>query len=187
MRMTTFAVCAAVAMAADVGGAEAADKSPSAFDHTFQSIDGAKLDLAQFRGKALLVVNTASFCGYTRQYEALQKLWQRYEAQGLVVIGVPSNDFGAQEPGAESEIKTFCEGNFGITFPLTAKYEVKGANAHPFYRWAAASVGSSATPQWNFHKVLAGRDGQGIAAFSSSVEPLSGIVIDAVEKALAQK
>ena len=187
MRIASLAVCAAVAMAADVGGAGAADKSPSAFDHTFQSIDGGKIDLSQYRGKALLVVNTASFCGFTRQYEALQKLWERYEAKGLVVIGVPSNDVGAQEPNAEGEIKKFCEGTFGITFPLTAKYDVKGANAHAFYKWAASSAGASAVPQWNFHKVLIGRDGQGIAAFPSRVEPLSGIMIDAIEKALSVK
>ena len=180
-------LAAAAAMAADVGGAGAADKSPSAFDHEFHSIDGGKLDLAQYRGKALLVVNTASFCGFTRQYEALQRLWERYEASGLVVIGVPSNDFGAQEPNAEGEIKTFCEGNFGITFPMTAKYVVKGADAHAFYTWAASSIGTSAVPQWNFHKVLVGRDGKGFAAFPSRVEPLSGIMIDAVEKALARK
>jgi glutathione peroxidase len=177
----------AVFMAADVGGAGAADKPVSAFEHAFKSIDGGEMALSQYKGKALLVVNTASFCGFTRQYEALQKLWERYQAKGLVVIGVPSNDFGAQEPNSEAQIKTFCEGNFGITFPMTAKVEVKGRGAHPFYAWAASTMGQAAVPQWNFHKLLIGRDGRGIATFTSRVEPLSGLVIEAVEKALAAK
>ena len=177
----------AVLMAADTGGASAADKTTSAFDYSFKSIDGKDMDLAQWRGKALLIVNTASFCGYTRQYEALQKLADRFEAKGLVVIGVPSNDFGSQEPESEANIKKFCDANFGITFPMTAKYEVKGANAHPFYKWAAQTIGSGAVPQWNFHKVLIGRDGKGAAVFPTRVEPLSGLVIDGIEKALAAK
>lgn len=181
------AVAAACLMAADVGGAGAADKAATAFDITFDAIDGGKLELAQFRGKALLVVNTASFCGFTRQYDGLQKLWERYEAKGLVVIGVPSNDFGGQEPNAEAEIKKFCEGAFGVTFPLTAKYEVKGAGAHPFYRWAVGALGSAATPQWNFHKVLVGRDGRAVASYPSSTEPLSSTLTKAVEQALAHK
>lgn len=185
MRSVSIAVLTGLMMAADFGGARAADTALTAFDHTFKSIDGGAMDLAQYRGKALLIVNTASFCGFTRQYEALQKLWDRYEAKGLVVVGVPSNDFGSQEPNSEEQIKTFCEGNFGITFPLTAKYEVKGAGAHPFYKWAAQTIGSGAVPQWNFHKVLIGRDGKGIATFPSKVEPLSGIMLEAVEKALA--
>ena len=118
MHIRALTLATALLMAADIGGA-AAQRKPTAFDHTFESIDGTKLDLGQWRGKALLVVNTASFCGYTHQYEGLQKLWEKYEAKGLVVIGVPSNDFGAQEPKAEAEIKNFCEGAFGVTFPLT--------------------------------------------------------------------
>ena len=105
-----------------------------AFDHEFEAIEGGKLPLAQWRGKALLVVNTASFCGFTPQYEGLQALWERYQARGLVVIGVPSNDFGEQEPKAEAEIQAYCKGAFNVSFPLTTKQVVKGAQAHPFYR-----------------------------------------------------
>ena len=181
-----IAFAAAVLAAADIGGAGAAGK-PSAFDLGFQSIDGGRLDLSQWRGKVLLVVNTASFCGYTHQYEGLQKLWERYEAKGLVVIGVPSNDFGGQEPNAEAEIKKLCQGAFGVTFPLTAKVEVTGAAAHPFFTWAVGALGAGASPHWNFHKVLVGRDGQAIAAYPSSTAPLSAAMVQAVEKALAAK
>lgn len=183
MRSRAIFVAAAL-LAAETGGA-GAQPQPTAFDHAFDAIDGKKLDLAQFRGKALLVVNTASFCGFTRQYEGLQKLWDRYRDKGLVVVGVPSNDFGAQEPNAEGEIKNFCETNFGVTFPLTAKVEVKGSTAHPFYKWAADALGSGAAPQWNFHKLLIGRDGRALSAHPSRIEPLSGIMLDAIEKALA--
>lgn len=185
MRKSLLLLAAACMITADVGGAEPAGK-PSAFDHTFQSIDGATMDLAQWRGKALLVVNTASFCGFTRQYEGLQKLWERYEGKGLVVIGVPSNDFGGQEPNAEAEIKKFCQGAFGVTFPLTAKYEVKGAGAHPFYKWAASAIGTSAQPRWNFHKVLIARDGRAVAAYPSNTEPLSPTLIKAIETELGR-
>ena len=113
----------------------------SAFEHEFDAIEGGKLPLAQWRGKVLLVVNTASFCGFTPQYEGLQKLWERYEAKGLVVIGVPSNDFGEQEPKAESEILGFCKGAFNVTFPLTTKQAVKGPQAHPFYLLGARDAG----------------------------------------------
>ena len=181
-----IAAAAAVLIAADLGGASA-QGSPTAFDHTFEAIDGGKLDLAQYRGKVLLVVNTASFCGFTPQYEGLQKLWERYEAKGLVVIGVPSNDFGAQEPKAEAEIKEFCQGAFGITFPLSAKYVVAGAGAHPFYRWAAGALGPGAAPRWNFHKILTARDGKAIAAYGSSVTPSSRQLVDAIERELAVK
>lgn len=185
MRKAALFAASACLMAADLGSAGAADK-PSAFDHAFQSIDGTNMDLAQWRGRALLVVNTASFCGFTRQYEGLQKLWERYETKGLVVIGVPSNDFGGQEPKAEAEIKNFCEGAFGVTFPLTAKYEVKGGQAHPFYKWAVGAIGSSAQPRWNFHKILIGRDGHAIAAYPSSTEPLSPTLVKAIEAELAK-
>ena len=157
------------------------------YDFEFTSIDGDKLPLAQYRGRPVLVVNTASFCGYTPQYDGLQKLWQTYEAKGLVVIGVPSNDFGEQEPKAEAEIKSFCEGAFGITFPLTAKYQVKGDQAHPFYRWAASKLGASAVPRWNFHKLLIGRDGQPAAAFATAVEPQSRQLVGEIERVLAKE
>jgi glutathione peroxidase len=158
----------------------------SAFDHAFDAIEGGKLPLAQWRGKALLVVNTASFCGFTPQYEGLQALWERYQARGLVVIDVPSNDFGEQEPRAESEILGFCKGAFGVTFPLTTKVAVSGTQAHPFYRWAHEALGASNAPRWNFHKYLVGRDGKLIAGYGSRVEPLSAEMTKAIEAALAQ-
>lgn len=156
----------------------------SAFDLEFEAIEGGKLPLAQWRGKALLVVNTASFCGFTPQYEGLQTLWQRYEKRGLVVVGVPSNDFGAQEPKSEAEIAGFCKGAFGVTFPLTTKEVVSGPKAHPFYRWAREALGAASAPGWNFHKYLVGRDGKLIAGYGTRVEPLSPTLIRAIEAAL---
>jgi glutathione peroxidase len=180
----TATATTAIVLAANAGGADAQQRS--AFDHIFQSIDGGTLELSQWRGKVLLVVNTASFCGFTRQYEGLQKLWEQYEAKGLVVVGVPSNDFGAQEPKAEAEIKNFCQGAFGVTFPLTAKYEVKGPNAHAFYSWAAGALGPTAQPKWNFHKLLIARDGTAVGAYPSSTEPLSATLVQAIERELAR-
>ena len=184
--IASLTALAVVALATDESTATGPTSQPSAFDHEFQSIDGARMSLADWRGKVLLIVNTASFCGFTPQYEGLQKLWERYEAKGLVVIGVPSNDFGAQEPEAEARIKEFCTGAFGVTFPLTAKYEVKGAGAHPFYRWAVGALGSGAAPRWNFHKILVGRDGKAISAYPSNVTPQSAQLITAIETALGK-
>ncbi|MEQ1611151.1 MAG: glutathione peroxidase [Hyphomicrobiaceae bacterium] len=158
--------------------------SASAF--SFEAIEGGAMPLSQFAGKVLLVVNTASFCGYTKQYEGLQKLFERYEAKGLVVIGVPSNDFGEQEPKAEKEIASFCQGAFGVTFPLTAKQVVKGKAAHPFYAWARTALGDAAAPRWNFHKYLVGADGRMVASFSTQTEPLDPRLTKAVEAELAK-
>jgi glutathione peroxidase len=156
----------------------------SAFDHSFMAIDGAPMPLAAFKGKVLLVVNTASFCGFTNQYDGLQKLHETYGPRGLVVIGVPSNDFGAQEPKANAEIAEFCQGAFNVTFALTEKQPVKGKAAHPFYAWAAATLGDGATPRWNFHKYLVGRDGRLLAGFSAQVAPDAAKLVTAVETAL---
>ncbi len=158
----------------------------SAYDFDFTGIDGKPMPLSAWRGKALLIVNTASFCGYTKQYAGLQDLWTRYETAGLVVIGVPSNDFGEQEPKSEGEIKTFCEGSFGVTFPLTSKQDVVGSNAHPFYKWAAEAMGPAGVPNWNFHKYLIGRDGRFLRSFSTKLSPTSPEIIDRIEKALAE-
>ena len=158
----------------------------TAWDHTFQSIDGKPMPLAQFRGKVLLVVNTASFCGFTPQYTALQKLYDTYEAKGLVVIGVPSNDFGGQEPKSDAEVKQFCQGAFGITFPLTSKYQVTGKDRHPFYKWASDSLGSMNAPWWNFHKYLVGRDGKLVMSFGTRTEPQADTVVKAIEAELAK-
>lgn len=159
--------------------------SQTAFDFSFVSIDGEPVPLSQYRGRALLVVNTASLCGFTRQYAGLQELWQRYRDRGLVVIGVPSDDFGGQEPGSDAEIKGFCETNFGIDFPLTSKVHVTGERAHPFYRWAAQELGVVAKPRWNFHKYLVAPDGRLVDWFSTVTPPTADRVVRAVEKAIA--
>jgi glutathione peroxidase len=159
-------------------------KTKSAHDFMFKTIEGENLPLSKFSGKAILVVNTASFCGFTSQYTALQDLWQRYRGKGLVVLGVPSDDFGSQEPGTETEIKTFCEVNFNINFPLTEKTQVKGPVAHPFYKWAAAELGLVAKPRWNFHKYLVTPDGRLVNWFSTPTSPVSARVIKEVEAAL---
>lgn len=185
--VTALGALLVAALALDEAGASGPAAPQTAFDHEFNSIDGGKLRLGDWRGKVLLVVNTASFCGFTPQYDGLQKLWQTYEGKGLVVIGVPSNDFGGQEPEGEAKIKAFCTGAFGVTFPLTAKYEVKGAGAHAFYRWAVAALGAQSAPRWNFHKILVGRDGKAIAAYPSNVAPQSPQLIQAIEAALARK
>jgi glutathione peroxidase len=162
----------------------AAADSKTVFDFEFPSIDGGTLRLSQWRGKALMVVNTASFCGYTRQYTGLQALWKEYEAKGLVIVGVPSNDFDGQEPESDAAIKKFCEGAFGVTFPMTSKQVVTGAGAHPLYKWASTRIGSNGEPGWNFHKYLFGRDGRFIQAFPSQMTPGSAEVIGWIEKTL---
>ena len=177
--LCTAAAAGATAQSATTGGAR------SAFDFAFTSIDDTPMPLEAYRGKALLVVNVASFCGFTRQYGGLQALWSKYEERGLVVIGVPSNDFH-QEPKGEAEIKQFCQGAFNVTFPLTAKYPVRGSDAHPFYRWVADEAGASALPRWNFHKILIGRDGKVAGTFPSAVEPESQRLVGAIEQALGQ-
>lgn len=163
-----------------------AGQAGSAHDFTFRSIDGEPLPLDRYRGNALLVVNTASFCGFTRQYDELQSLWARYRDRGLVVLGVPSNDFGNQEPGSDAEIKTFCEVNFAVDFPLTSKEHVAGTEAHPFYRWAKDTLGPASAPRWNFHKYLVAPDGQIVRSFPTTTSPVSATVIGALEPYLAE-
>ena len=158
--------------------------SGSAYDFEFKGIDGDPLPLSSFRDKAVLVVNTASQCGLTPQYDGLEALWSQYRDQGLVVLGVPSNDFGAQEPGTESEIKSFCETRFSVDFPMTAKAIVKGDAAHPFYKWAKSELGEAAEPKWNFHKILIGKDGRLVAGFGSRTEPGDPAVVAAIDGAL---
>ncbi|MDX2204112.1 MAG: glutathione peroxidase [Hyphomicrobiaceae bacterium] len=190
MRIKAVASAAVVGLAALVGGgagAETKDKDAmTAWDFSFTSIDGKPMPLSDFRGKVLLVVNTASFCGFTKQYEALQALNAKYEAQGFNVIGVPSNDFGGQEPENEGKIKEFCEGMFGVTFPLTGKNEVTGDGAHPFYKWARDQLGWLNSPKWNFHKYLVGRDGKLVTSFFSSTAPDADRLISAVEAEIAK-
>lgn len=156
----------------------------NAYDYSFQSIEGGELSLATFKDKVVLVVNTASKCGLTPQYEGLEKLYSDYRDQGLVVLGVPCNQFMGQEPGTEAEIKDFCETRFSVDFPLTAKTDVKGEGAHPFYKWAKAELGEAADPAWNFHKILVGKDGALIGAFGPRTEPQDPEVVSAVKAAL---
>jgi glutathione peroxidase len=154
----------------------------NAYDFEFTSIDGGKLPLSQYRGKPLLVVNTASFCGYTPQYR--ETIWRTYRDRGLVVVGVPSNDFGEQEPGTAPEIKKFCETNYEVDFPLTEKERVVGGEAHPFFRWIAEELGEAGVPRWNFHKYLVAPDGGLAAAWPSRVRPTDREVGAEIEKLL---
>lgn len=156
----------------------------NAHDYNFMRIDGKPLPLAGFEGKAVLIVNTASECGFTPQYADLQRLWEQYRDRDLVVLGVPSNDFGAQEPGGESAIAAFCTERYAVDFPMTEKVKVIGANAHPFYRWIAETVGEDAAPRWNFHKYLIDGSGDLVAMWPSKVVPLSDAVTGAIEAAL---
>ncbi|MCC7252544.1 glutathione peroxidase [Hyphomicrobium sp.] len=189
MRFKAAASAALIGLAAMAGGARAAEDGASpktAWDFSFTSIDGKPMPLSDFRGQVLLVVNTASFCGFTKQYEALQALNATYEAQGFAVIGVPSHDFGGQEPKAAGEIKEFCEGMFGVTFPLTDKNVVSGDGAHPFYKWAREELGWFNAPKWNFHKYLVGRDGKLVTSFFSQTVPDAERLVRAVETELAK-
>ncbi len=165
----------------------AGGQSGRAFQFEFTAINGKPMPLDQYRGKVLLVVNTASHCGYTPQYEGLQALWEKYRDRGLVVIGVPSNDFGEQEPDDEAKIAGFCKGQFGVTFPLTQKYSVTGDDAHPFYRWAEGIETAGGAPGWNFHKYLISRDGQLSASFPTTTTPTASVVIEKIEAELAKQ
>ena len=156
----------------------------NAWDFEFTSIDGKPMPLKQFEGQAVLVVNTASQCGFTPQYHELEQLAKEYRARGLVVLGVPSNDFGGQEPAPEAEIAKFCEQNYGVDFPLTSKTKVSGSDAHPFYQWAGKQVGIAGKPRWNFHKYLIAPDGSLADWFSTVTSPAADKLTRAVEKVL---
>ncbi|HZP78035.1 MAG TPA: glutathione peroxidase [Pseudolabrys sp.] len=156
----------------------------TAFAFSFKGLDGKDIRLAEYAGRPILIVNTASLCGYTPQYAGLQELWTRYRARGLLVIGVPSNDFGSQEPGGAADIMKTAQGEYHVSFPLTQKADVKGPAAHPFYRWATLERLGNA-PRWNFHKYLIGRDGRIAASFPSEVEPTDPRVIAAIERELS--
>lgn len=157
----------------------------SAYDYSFQTLMGKKpLPLANYKGQVIMVVNTASHCGFTSQYAALEALYQKYKARGFVIIGVPSNDFGAQEPGSNEEIEKFCKVNFGVTFPMTSKEVVSGEEAHPFYKWARQELGFGSAPKWNFHKYLIDRDGKIVDYFYSTTKPDSEKIATAIEKLL---
>lgn len=162
------------------GGGER-EENVSAWSFSFAAIDGEPLPLSRFEGKTVLVVNTASQCGYTPQYEGLQSLHRKYRDRGLVVLGVPSNDFGGQEPGSAEEIQHFCESRFGVDFTLSGKVKVTGDDAHPFFLWAAQEMGPLAQPRWNFHKYLIAPDGRLVEWFSSATEPEAHSICHAIE------
>ena len=152
-----------------------------ATEFSFNDTEGKEISLADYKKKVILVVNVASRCGFTNQYEGLQALSKKYKDEGLVVVGVPSNNF-RQEPGTNREIKDFCETTFGINFPITEKVSVTGDDAHSFFAWAKKNYGSSAVPKWNFHKIIIGRDGKVVETFSSITKPTSKKFISAIEK-----
>ena len=160
------------------------DTTKTLFDFKIKLINGDELDLSNLEGKTTLLVNVASNCGFTNQYDALQKLYDDYKDKGLVVIGIPSNQFGGQEPGSNIEIKNFCETNFNITFPMTDKVNVKGNDAHEIYKWAKKNYGSSTVPKWNFHKILINKDGKIQKTFGSFIKPLSSKITLELEKLL---
>jgi glutathione peroxidase len=159
----------------------------NAYDFSFYTLVGHHpLPLASFKGKVIIVVNTASKCGFTPQYAGLEKLYEKYKDRGLVILGVPSNDFGGQEPGTDEKIANFCQLNFGVSFPMTAKEVVSGEKAHPFYRWAREKLGFGSAPKWNFHKYLINRKGELINYYYSITAPDAPRFVKAIEKALKE-
>ncbi len=175
-------VAALSVFASQAPSAAAESPCPAVLDRQFSNLRDEPVSLCRFSGKVLLIVNTASECGYTPQYEGLEKLYRRYRDQGFAILGFPANDFGAQEPGSNKEIAQFCQVNYGITFPMFAKTSVVGANANPLFRELAAKTGKP--PRWNFHKYLLDRAGQPVAAFESAVEPEDTRVTAEIEKLL---
>ncbi len=155
---------------------------------TVTTIDGAEKKLSDYNNQVVVVVNVASFCGYTKQYAPLEELYRKYKAKGLVVLGFPSNDFGAQEPGTDSEIKEFCSTKFDVTFPMFSKIIVKGSDKHPLYAWLTKGGNGVAAGEvaWNFEKFIIGRNGAIAARFGSKTDPLSAEFVAAIEAALAK-
>ena len=153
------------------------------YDFKIESISGEIIDFNEYKDKVILVVNTASYCGFTKQYDELQKLWDTYKSKGLIVLGVPSNSFN-QEKKSDSEVKEFCEINFNINFPLSTITEVTGKNAHEIFKWAELNHGKSAIPKWNFHKILINKDGKVEETFSSFTKPMSKKLINKIDNIL---
>ena len=174
-------VLASIVLAASLFGAS------NVLDFTLNSIDGKPAPLSDYRGKVVMIVNVASKCGFTYQYEGLEKVYEKYKDQGFVILGFPANNFGAQEPGTNEEIKTFCSRKYNVTFPMYAKISVKGEDKHPLYQFLTGKTANPATGgeiQWNFTKFLVGKDGEVITRFESKINPDSPEVISAIEKAL---
>jgi len=155
----------------------------SFYDFQINDISGEVINFKDYKNKVILIVNTASYCGFTKQYTDLQNLWEKYKKQGLIVLGIPSDSFN-QEKKANKEVKEFCEVNFNISFPLSEITNVKGENAHPVFKWAKESFGNSAVPKWNFHKILINKNGQIIDTFASFTSPMSSKIIKKIEKSL---
>ena len=151
------------------------------FELSIKNINNEAMNLSEFKGKTILLVNVASKCGFTKQYTDLQSLYEKYKEKNFIIIAVPSNQFGGQEPGSNDEIKNFCETNFNITFPITDKVNVKGGNAHPIYKWANENYGSATVPKWNFHKILISKDGKIHNTFNSFITPLSDKITKEIE------
>ena len=185
----TMLTAALAAVAAPIATPAALAQAPmsriTAYAFSFKALDGGDIRLAEYTGRPMLIVNTASLCGYTLQYAGLQELWTEFHDRGLMIIGVPSNDFGGQEPGGATDIAETANHQYGVTFPIAAKAVVKGTNAHPFYKWAADAAPKD-VPSWNFHKYLVGRDGYIAEAFPSAVEPQDTRVKTAIARALAE-
>ena len=154
------------------------------FELSIKDINGNELSFSEYRNKTILLVNVASKCGFTKQYSGLQTLYEKYQDSGFVIIGIPSNQFGGQEPGSNEEIKNFCETNFNITFPITDKVDVKGVNSHEIFKWAKENHGSSTVPKWNFHKILINKNGKVQNTFNSFIDPLSKKIINEIEEIL---
>ena len=153
------------------------------YDLSIESIDGKIINLSEYKNKVILLVNTASYCGFTKQYEDLQELWDKYKSKGLIVFGVPSNSFN-QEKNSNNDVKEFCEVNFNINFPLSSIFEVKGKNAHEIFKWAKNNHGNSAVPKWNFHKILINKSGKVEDTFASFTKPKSNKIINKIESLL---
>jgi glutathione peroxidase len=185
----TMLTAALAAIAGTASGrrvfAQAGMSRITAYAFSFPGLAGADIRLADYAGHPILIVNTASLCGFTPQYGGLQELWTEFRVRGLMIVGVPSNDFGGQEPGGATEIAETAQHQYGVTFPIAAKAVVKGSNAHPFYKWAAEARPKD-VPRWNFHKYLIGRDGYIADVFPESVEPADTRVKTAIARALSQ-
>ena len=160
-----------------------ADYEKIFFDFKIKSITGKNIDLKNYQNKVILIVNTASYCGFTRQYEDLQLLWEKYRSDGLIVLGVPSNSFN-QEKKKDTDVKEFCEVNFNIDFPMTTITEVKGKNSHELFKWAEKNYGKSAVPKWNFHKILINKEGKIEDTYNSFTKPMSKMIISKIESLL---
>jgi glutathione peroxidase len=186
-RVVVTAALAAIASPAAMRAAvaQAAMSRITAYAFSFPALADGDIKLADYAGQPLILVNTASLCGFTPQYAGLQQLWTEFHDRGLMIIGVPSNDFGGQEPGGTTEITETAQHQYGVTFPITAKSVVKGPNAHPFYKWAA-DIRPKDVPRWNFHKYLIGRDGSIAEAFPATVDPTDTRVKTAIARALAK-